>query len=472
MTNVVQPRSRHAIPSPHNTGAAFVSWGGLLACFFGAFFFFALNPPHVGAVLFSAGVLVMRLSMVVHRPCVVELDGDVVRNVPGIGDLPVGVGSIEIFVRERRTHDSKGKERIEHHTEVVHQPSQAVLHKHMIIDVAFARMYAEALGRIARIPVKWFDRERYVEVVLAPLPPGAMLAERVRRIAEEPAPTEAPDGTFVRCTTSDRDDFVVTLKTRARPMMPMATFAAAAGAALFAVGLLDAGDLRAHAQALTVALFSVFFSFAPRLFASATLVAEPAGITLVRRFLGVAYQRVRMEAADIDGIYTSRSDVVIAGRDGNLVWFDVGELPACADWARSQIARAWSRTLPPASDGHARKCPRCRTDTLGAGANVGDATGAAGALDDHGCSKCHGRFLSPAGAERLLEGELGVTKEALRGLVRAIQGARDRVVCPSCGHRMSLARVNGVECDVCTGCGGLWLDAGELHALTHGARRG
>ena len=38
--------------------------------------------------------------------------------------------------------------------------------------------------------------------------------------------------------------------------------------------------------------------------------------------------------------------------------------------------------------------------------------------------------------------------------------------CPVCGREMSTPVVEGVEVDLCPGCGGVWLDGGELEALT------
>ncbi len=37
--------------------------------------------------------------------------------------------------------------------------------------------------------------------------------------------------------------------------------------------------------------------------------------------------------------------------------------------------------------------------------------------------------------------------------------------CPSCGHAMITLELADVEIDHCVGCGGIWLDAGELELL-------
>lgn len=37
--------------------------------------------------------------------------------------------------------------------------------------------------------------------------------------------------------------------------------------------------------------------------------------------------------------------------------------------------------------------------------------------------------------------------------------------CPKCSTRLRQATVRGVQVDECPGCGGLWLDKGELEAI-------
>ncbi len=40
------------------------------------------------------------------------------------------------------------------------------------------------------------------------------------------------------------------------------------------------------------------------------------------------------------------------------------------------------------------------------------------------------------------------------------------LVCPRCGGLMNAETAKGVEVDVCTTCKGVWLDAGELEAIS------
>ncbi len=43
--------------------------------------------------------------------------------------------------------------------------------------------------------------------------------------------------------------------------------------------------------------------------------------------------------------------------------------------------------------------------------------------------------------------------------------------CPSCGHAMITLELADVEIDHCVGCGGIWLDAGELELLMDDPRK-
>lgn len=40
--------------------------------------------------------------------------------------------------------------------------------------------------------------------------------------------------------------------------------------------------------------------------------------------------------------------------------------------------------------------------------------------------------------------------------------------CPTCGQAMIVLEVEQIEVDYCTGCRGIWLDAGELELLLEG----
>ncbi len=102
------------------------------------------------------------------------------------------------------------------------------------------------------------------------------------------------------------------------------------------------------------------------------------------------------------------------------------------------------------------QCPRCNDVVLAR---------EAGAWQEDVCGRCDGRFLEQQHVERLAEHYARVGPDMLREL--AGHGPR-RLQCPGCRGRMTLTMLRGVQIDLCPGCGGAWLDKGELHTLTHG----
>lgn len=90
---------------------------------------------------------------------------------------------------------------------------------------------------------------------------------------------------------------------------------------------------------------------------------------------------------------------------------------------------------------------------------------AAGALHEDVCADCGGRFLDQEGTALLCERHLRVAPSVLKELTR--EGPR-RLRCPGCGSRLTLTLLRGVSVDLCGGCGGAWLDEGELSTLTRG----
>ena len=76
------------------------------------------------------------------------------------------------------------------------------------------------------------------------------------------------------------------------------------------------------------------------------------------------------------------------------------------------------------------------------------------------CMSCTGVWLDA--------GEIG--RVALDAELEAIvQGRRDAAIspfpCPRCAGTCHPAHVEGVELDTCERCGGIWVDANELHDL-------
>lgn len=100
-------------------------------------------------------------------------------------------------------------------------------------------------------------------------------------------------------------------------------------------------------------------------------------------------------------------------------------------------------------------CPRCG----------GPLVDGAGALGEAACGACGARFLDASAFARVREAFLRFTDDVLRDLAR--EGAPS-VPCPACRTTLRAQRVRGVVVDLCVGCGGALLDAGELLALSRG----
>ena len=103
-----------------------------------------------------------------------------------------------------------------------------------------------------------------------------------------------------------------------------------------------------------------------------------------------------------------------------------------------------------------RRCPRCRDAWL---------VPAAGAMQEDVCSVCAGRYLDEHATSLLCERHLRVSATVLKDLSH--DGPR-RLICPGCASRMTLTLLRGVQVDLCRGCGGAWLDEGELTRITRG----
>jgi Zn-finger nucleic acid-binding protein len=103
------------------------------------------------------------------------------------------------------------------------------------------------------------------------------------------------------------------------------------------------------------------------------------------------------------------------------------------------------------------QCPRCDKQVLEDGA---------GALGDAVCSSCHGRLVASPSSDELIEREAGLDTSQVRELAQQFSGPQ--LGCPRCRHKMSPVTLKGSPVDLCTGCGALWFDAGELEKLTAG----
>ena len=103
----------------------------------------------------------------------------------------------------------------------------------------------------------------------------------------------------------------------------------------------------------------------------------------------------------------------------------------------------------------APKCPRC----------------AAGLKPPHiplarwQCFGCNGVWLAADEFTPLLA-EIGLGVEHLHEMAQRFGG--EAMTCPACQRRMEGAQLKGAMVDVCHGCGGCWVDGGELATLTGG----
>lgn len=111
--------------------------------------------------------------------------------------------------------------------------------------------------------------------------------------------------------------------------------------------------------------------------------------------------------------------------------------------------------VPVITGAQVMKCARCHDPELTE----------AGALSARACARCGGGFIPEDGTSRLLD-ELSHTTAQLRELAALFGGTR--LPCPACKSKMSPLQLRGVTLDVCFGCGGLWVDKGDLEAVSSG----
>jgi|GEM_PF-1849671 len=105
--------------------------------------------------------------------------------------------------------------------------------------------------------------------------------------------------------------------------------------------------------------------------------------------------------------------------------------------------------------GQSELCPVCPGQKLVA--NVGH-------LHESVCGHCSGRFLPRDAVEQLVGGEMGLSVADLRDRI----GDKRTQACPSCRTSMAPVMLDDTIGELCPGCGGMWLDSGELSALSLG----
>lgn len=102
-----------------------------------------------------------------------------------------------------------------------------------------------------------------------------------------------------------------------------------------------------------------------------------------------------------------------------------------------------------------QRCPLCEGAEL---------VPSVGHLMESVCRNCHGRMLSPAGVQRLFGEELGMGPGELKAGLSDARG----LTCPGCQTKMGPLLVDDKILDLCPGCGSMWLDKGEMSALSGG----
>ncbi len=101
-----------------------------------------------------------------------------------------------------------------------------------------------------------------------------------------------------------------------------------------------------------------------------------------------------------------------------------------------------------------RKCPRCRTHPELKPVMI------PGRIEVDLCGECRGMYFDKGEMGRYLQ----LSKD-VPNYKKLLEEAPESVECPGCGARMKeIPYVPGkdLKVDVCTACGGVWMDAGEI----------
>ena len=453
----------------------------------------AAAGPVVGA-LACVGVVVVGASLWGRpRTTTVRVVVDAVELQDG-RRLPRGRGEIVLERWSRWVESNKGGGRwvVRWRVRYVDGPSSPTIVADTT-DLLGARAAAEALARAGGWPMRTRTDDEPVGELRAAADLDASLADRARsdphalvayaRPARAEHVVEPLDEGVVARRPLDVDTVRALVKV-----------AGALGAVGMLLGVVDGCDVsRGAVSALLLGgapLAATLAWAAWRTLLPVEVVATRAGIEVRRRLGGrVVVARALLPARAIESAYAvssppslllvgdrfvrrirTRSVAEAAWLRGAVMGAVAGATPRSSSaltWRGSPAAPRPATTTPaaagssPASttdDGDRPRdaCPRCAEPL----ARVG------GPLDESACAACRGRFVSTIGVERLVEGEIGVSRDLLRELVG--RAGRGPCFCPSCGTRMAPVRLKGADVDLCRGCGGLWLDVDELRAISAG----
>lgn len=447
---------------------------------------FSSGPAVLIAAPTSSVLAALLVRSLLSRPIRLRVERN---RLHGLMDAPIPLGEARVVVESwaERVKWIKGEPWRRYFRVRVRAPNSVEELTSRSLDAVGTRAFAEAIARAGRFPIRWMcDGE--IEERAAP-EVDVPLVDRLLQRPELLVAYDMPSGTDtiveptadggVRLRWPFRRSYVVGTGSLALLVwlivgLPAACQATSAGPGRASL-LVGAGVLCFGTAALFL-LISFLFPF--------DVVVGPERVSkrlLLLRMVPMPLWRIRTAA--IESVYLEREPsprVVFAG-DGFFHGFssrglwtpEALHLRAVVQSAMTggkvvprprtsgASAPAYTTTATPREVAPHRPegevCPKCCEPSL---LKIG------GPLDELACEFCGGRFLSPHGAERLLEHELGLRKDMLRTLVGFFAG--ERLSCPGCRSKTSPVRLKGVTADLCTGCGGLWLDAGELNVVSEG----
>lgn len=342
-------------------------------------------------------------------------------------------------------------------------------------DALAMRCFAEGLAFAGRWPLVWrppgSDDEERRE-------PAALDRSFVEREVVEPslpAPLRRPPSAAY--DVESLSDGVHRVRWAGGSLGRLGRLGGSAASAVAAMSVVGIGVGLSAGLGFGAALVLVVGAFALLPLTTPDVRLSPAGVEVTyRTAFGLPLWRRSIPVSDVESLYIDlqpTTRLILAG-DHFFIPVTTASTVFEAEWLRSVIGRALLGEVPSPLDapsGLQAASPSSPTDVPpeeGTCPGCGHAglERVGGELDEERCPACSGRFLTAHGTERLVEGELGITRDMLRDLTGYFAGERRH--CPSCRSRMSAVRLKGVTADLCQGCGGVWLDAGELAQLSRG----
>ena len=96
-----------------------------------------------------------------------------------------------------------------------------------------------------------------------------------------------------------------------------------------------------------------------------------------------------------------------------------------------------------------------------------------GAAEFQTCDLCHGMWFSKDQLRHCLQQGIFLPSHRLMvATAKRTKASSMQLNCPQCGNSRLVARqIDGIEIDLCPGCKGIWLDAGELQLILQWHRK-